>query len=174
MQYEISSEVEKVANEVIKQHHPDLRSKTIHYLILDKKDSDGMSVRKMSKDKTVAAEIKILTGDAAFLISGESRTDDNGPSSIVVVKVYQLPWRTLEQKTREALIDSQICRLVYDDETGAPSLVDFDAKLSNSNVARFGAWNLDIERLQNAMKDLPLFEENGKPKVQKAAAGGFE
>lgn len=172
MQYEVSQEVEKVANKVIREHHPDLAHKTIHYLKLDKKDSDGMSVAKWSKGHQIAAEIKVLSGDAAFLISKESRTDDDGPTSVVVLKVYSLPWNNIkEDRVREALIDSQLCRLVYDDETGKPSILEYDAKVHNSNLKRFGAWNNELLGLWNATKELPLFEENGKAKVQKAAAG---
>jgi len=176
MQYELSSEVAKVAERVIKQHHPDLYSKRIHYLMLDKKDDKGSSVSKKSKGHQVFAEIKVLSSDAAFLISGEARTDDDGPMPVVVLKVYRMPWMNLKADTREALIDSQLCRLIYDDETGRPSIMEYDAKLFNANLAHYGAWNDDIEKVLKATKDLPLFEENGKPKAEevkvvKAAAG---
>lgn len=170
MQYELSSEVAKVAEGVIKRHHPDLYSKRIHYLMLDKKDDKGSSVSKKSKGHQVFAEVKVLSSDAAFLISGEARTDDDGPVPVVVLKVYRMPWMNLKAETREALIDSQLCRLIYDDETGRPSIMEYDAKLFNANLAHYGAWNDDIESVLKATKDLPLFEENGKPKIQKAAA----
>jgi Putative phage metallopeptidase len=166
MQYELSSEVAKVAERVIKQHHPDLYSKRIHYLMLDKKDDKGSSVSKKSKGHQVFAEIKVLSGDAAFLVSGEARTDDDGPKPIVVLKVYRMPWMNLKTETREALIDSQLCRLTYDDETGRPSIMEYDAKLFGANIAHYGTWNDEIERVLRAAKDLPLFEENGKPKTE--------
>ena len=81
----------------------------------------------------------------------------------------------LEQhaEIREALIDSQLCRLIYDDETGRPSIMEYDAKLFNANLAHYGAWNDEIERVLNAAKDLPLFAEPEKSevKIKKAAAG---
>jgi hypothetical protein len=166
MQYELSSEVAKVAEGVIKRHHPDLYSKRIHYLMLDKKDDKGSSVSKKSKGHQVFAEIKVLSSDAAFLISGEARTDDDGPTPVVVLKVYRMPWMNLKAEIREALIDSQLCRLIYDDETGRPSIMEYDAKLFNANLAHYGAWNDEIERVLRATKDLPLFEENSKPKEQ--------
>ena len=166
MQYELSSEVAKVAEGVIKRHHPDLYSKRIHYLMLDKKDDKGSSVSKKSKGHQVFAEIKVLSSDAAFLISGEARTDDDGPMPVVVLKVYRMPWMNLRAETREALIDSQLCRLIYDDETGRPSIMEYDAKLLSANLAHYGAWNDEIQRVLKAPKDLPLFEENGKPKEE--------
>jgi hypothetical protein len=120
----------------------------------------------------------VLSSDAAFLISGEARTDDDGPTPVVVLKVYRMPWMNLKPETREALIDSQLCRLIYDDETGRPSIMEYDAKLFNANLAHYGAWNDDIERVLKATRDLPLFEENGKPKeeqtvkIVKAAGNG--
>ena len=178
MQYELSSEVEKVASKVIRQHHPDLAHKKIYYLLLDKKDADGMSVAKWSKGHQIAAEIKVISGDAAFLLSRESRSDDLGPESVVVVKVYSLPWRNIDkEQTREALLDSQLCRLVYDDETGKPSIMEYDAKVYGSNLKRYGAWNHEIERLFEATKELPLLEGLDKaaaPKVVKANGNGKE
>lgn len=176
MQYELSSEVAKVAEGVIRQHHPDLQSKKVYYLILDQKDEKtGLSKAKKSKGHTIPAEIKILSGDAAFLVSGETGTDENGPVPVVVVKVYRNPWMFIKEDTRKAVIDSVLCRLDYDDLTGKPTLLEYDAKLMAANVAHFGAYNDDIERVLRAAKDLPLFEENGKAKVQKAeAANGAE
>jgi len=165
MQYELSSEVAKVAEQVIKRHHPDLYTKRIHYLMLDKKDDKGSSVSKKSKGHQVFAEIKVLSSDAAFLISGEARTDDDGPTPVVVLKVYRMPWMNLKAETREALIDSQLCRLSYNDETGRPSIEEYDAKLHSANLAHYGAWNDEIERVLRAPKDLPLFEENGRLKT---------
>lgn len=172
MQYEISSEVEKVADKVIKQYHPDLAHKTIRYWMLDQKDEKtGLSKTKKSNGKTIPAEIKILKGDAAFAASEESRTGEGGPSAVVVVKAHRMPWVILEPNEREGVIDAVLCRLFYDEISGAPSLLEYDAKLFAANVAHYGAYTDSIERLLNAAKDLPLFEENGKPKVQKAAAG---
>lgn len=164
--YELSNEVEKVATNVIRRHHPDLLSKKVYYVIVDKKDSDGLSVPKTSKGHQIPAEIKVINGDAAFLISGETSTDDNGPLSVVLVKVYSRPWRFIKEETREALLDSQLCRLIYDDETGKPSILEFDAKVNNSNIKRYGAWNREIEGLLNATKELPLIAE-----IEKAESG---
>lgn len=173
--YELSREVERVADKVIKQHHPDLMSKKVYYVIVDKKDSDGVSVAKFSKGHQIPAEIKVINGDAAFLISGETSTDDNGPLSVVLCKVYRMPWKHLKEETREALLDSQLCRIIYDDETGKPSILEYDAKVNNSNLKRYGAWNHEIERLFDATKELPLIAEIEKAetgvKIQKAAAG---
>jgi hypothetical protein len=77
-----------------------------------------------------------------------------------------MPWMNLKAEIREALIDSQLCRLIYDDETGRPSIMEYDAKLFNANLAHYGAWNDEIERVLKATKDLPLFEENSKPKAE--------
>jgi hypothetical protein len=174
--YELSHEVEKVATKVIKQYHPDLLSKKVYYVIVDKKDSDGVSVAKFSKGHQIPAEIKVINGDAAFLISGESSTDDNGPLSVVLCKVYRTPWKHLKEETREALLDSQLCRVIYDDETGKPSILEYDAKVNNSNLKRYGAWNHEIERLFDATKELPLIKEIEKAesevKVVKANGNG--
>jgi hypothetical protein len=169
MQYEISNEVAKVAERVIKQFHPDLSSKNIQYMLLDKKDktTNQSVMKKNSRGHVIPAEIEIHRGAAALLISREVRTDENGPTPVVSIKVYNMPWLILDAKEREAMLDEQLCRLIYNDETGAPSKLDYDAKLMAANVARFGAYNESIERILKAAKELPLIEiaeDNGKAK----------
>ena len=63
MQYEISSEVEKVAKGVIKDHLTDLKSKKIIYITQDKKDDKtGNSVAQMRKGKPIIGDVKLVGG----------------------------------------------------------------------------------------------------------------
>ena len=180
MQYEISSEVEKVANSLIKQFHPELSSKDIKYVTQERKDKGtGEAQAQMRKGKPVFADVKIVGGLNAFLCSGEDRTDENGPVAFPVLVVSRHAWNMFNPKAREAMIDEQLCRLDYNAETGRPSVLDHDAKVFTLNIKRFGAWHEDLERFLTAAQDFPLFkeldesvtEEKPKVKVQKATAG---
>lgn len=163
MQYELSDSVRKVANSVIRRFHPDLAHKDIRYVMLSKFDKEGQLVEKRSKNgHIVMAEVETITGTKAFLISGESRTDENGPTGLFVIKVYLYTWNLLDEKEREAMLDEQLCQLNYNDETGAPSKGEYDALIFASNVRRFGLWNERIERVLNAAKELPLFAEQAE------------
>ncbi len=160
MQYELSSEVEKVANSLIRQFHDELKGKKIVFVSQEKKDDKtGQSVAQMRKGRPVLADIKVVGGLNAFLVSGEARTDLNGPTPFAVMVVSKHAWNLLQPKQREAMLDEQLCRLDYDTETGKPTLVDFDVHAMTLNAKRFGAWNEDLDRFLTAAQDFPLFKE---------------
>jgi hypothetical protein len=178
MQYELSKEVEKVAERLIKQFHDELKGKDIRYVTQEKKDDKtGQSVAQMRKGRPVLADIKVVGGLNAFLCSGEERTDLNGPIPFAVMVVSKHAWNLLKPKQREAMLDEQLCRLDYDSETGKPTVGDYDVHAITLNAKRFGAWNDDLDRFLTAAQDFPLFREldeavtEPKPKVVKASAG---
>jgi len=178
MQYELSSEVEKVANSLIKQFHPELASKDIKYVTQERKDKGtGEAQAQMRKGKPVFADVKIVGGLNAFLVSGEDRTDENGPVAFPVLVVSRHAWNMFSPKAREAMLDEQLCRIDYNTETGRPSVLDHDAKVFTLNVKRFGAWHEDLERFLTAAQEFPLFKDldeavtQPKAKVVKASAG---
>ena len=176
MQYELSNEVEKVANSLIKQFHSDLASEKIVFVTQERKDkSTGKSQAQMRKGKPVFADVKVVGGLNAFLVSGEARTDENGPVPFVCMVVSRHAWNYLKPKQREGMIDEQLCRLDYDTESGRPTVLDYDAKAYVANLKRFGAWNDDLESLLKHADEFPLFADLDESvtgvKVQKAAAG---
>lgn len=160
MQYEISNDVEKVAKEVIKEHHKDeLSHRRIVYITQEKKDEKtGMAVAQMRKGKPIFGDIKIITGLNAFLASGEEQTDFDGPTPIVALVVSKHAWNLLKPEQRKAWVDQQLCRLDYDLETGKPSIGDFDVKEMTVIAKRYGAWNDDLSAFFKAAKQYPLFE----------------
>ncbi len=159
MEYEISSEAEKVARHLIKKDHRDLESKDIRYVVQIRKDAEtGEAQQQMRKGKPVFADVKVVGGLNAFLISGEARTDSNGPTPIAVVLISNFAWTKFNQKQREACLDEQLCRLDYDLETGRPTVLAFDATVMTLNVKRYGAWHEDLARMFDASKEMPLFE----------------
>lgn len=160
MQYEISAEVEKVAKLVIKEHLSDLKSKNIVYITQDKKDDkSGQSVAQMRKGKPIMADIKLVGGLNAFLASGETRTDYDGPQAFLVVVVSRFAWEKLAAEQRKALIHQQLIRLDYNVDTGKPSLIDFDVKEFSIIAKTYGAWNDDLGRFLQTAKTHPLFED---------------
>lgn len=160
MEYEVSQEVEKLANQLIKQYHSELVPKNIIYVTQTRKDKEtGEAQAQMRKGKPVLADIKVVSGLNAFLASGDVRTDANGPVPFAVMVVSKHAWNALNPKQREAMIDDQLCRLDYDDETGRPTVIDYDVAAFTLNVKRFGAWNHDLDTFLNAAKEFPLFKD---------------
>lgn len=178
MEYELSQEAGKVAKDLIKQFHDELKSKDIRFVMQIRKDAEtGEAQQQLRKGKPVFADVKVVGGLNAFLISGEARTDSNGPTPIAVVVLSNYAWNKFSLKQREACLDEQLCRLDYNLETGRPTILDYDASVMTLNVKRFGAWHEDLDRFLTAAKDFPLFAELDEPvtqpiKVKKSAAGG--
>lgn len=159
MEYEISQDAEKVARRLIQKDHPDLKSKDIRYVMQIRKDAEtGEAQQQMRKGKPVFADVKVVGGLNAFLISGEARTDSNGPTPIAVVVLSNYAWTKFNPTQREACLDEQLCRLDYDLETGRPTVLAFDASVMTLNVKRYGAWHEDLARMFEASKEMPLLE----------------
>lgn len=160
MQYEISAEVEKVAKGVIKDHLTDLKSKKIVYVTQDKKDDKtGNSVAQMRKGKPIIGDIKLVGGLNAFLASGETRTDYDGPTPFAVLVVSRLAWEKLSTEQRRAWVHQQLNRLDYNLDTGKPSLIEFDVKEFSVIAKLYGAWNDDLGMFLKTAKEHPLFED---------------
>jgi hypothetical protein len=160
MQYEISAEVEKVAKGVIKDHLTDLKSKKIVYITQDKKDDKtGNSVAQMRKGKPIIGDVKLVGGLNAFLASGETRTDYDGPTPFAVLVVSRLAWEKLSTEQRRAWVHQQLNRLDYNLDTGKPALIDFDVKEFSVIAKLYGAWNDDLGLFLKTAKEHPLFDD---------------
>jgi putative metallopeptidase len=160
MQYEISSEVEKVAKVVVKDHLTDLKSKKIVYVTQDKKDDKtGNSVAQMRKGKPIIGDVKLVGGLNAFLASRETRTDHDGPTPFAVLVVSRLAWEKLATEQRRAWVHQQLNRLEYNIDTGKPTLIDFDVKEFSIIAKLYGAWNDDLGLFLKTAKEHPLFED---------------
>lgn len=173
MQYEISTEVEKVAKVVIKEHLQELGSKKIVYVTQEKKDDKtGVAVAQMRKGKPILGDIKIIGGLNAFLASGEDQTDHNGPAPFPCLVVSRHAWNLLKPEQRKAFVHQQLNRLDYDDETGKPSLIDYDVKEFSVIAKLYGDWNDDLSTFFKAAKQYPLFETEAQPPAAKVVKGG--
>jgi hypothetical protein len=177
MQYELSNEVEKVANAVIKEHLTDLASKRIVYITQEKKDDKtGVAVAQMRKGKPIIGDVKLVGGLNAFLASGEARTDHNGPTPFAVLVVSRYAWDELKPEQRKAWTHQQLNRLDYNVDTGKPSILDYDIKEFSVIAKLYGAWNDDLSLFLKTAKQHPLFEDldsevaadKGTPKIVKA------
>lgn len=158
MQYEIATDVQKIAKRLIREDHQDLASKDIRFIFKLNKDKNDQSVPMKSKGRAFIATTKIIGGEIAFVASGEEATDANGPDPFVLVTVSKYTWNQFTPEQRLAAVDAQLCKLDYDIDTGRPSLVDFDVQAHTRNVKKYGAWNHDLNHFFDAAKQAPLFE----------------
>lgn len=158
MQFELAKDAEKLAKRLIREDHNDLASKNIVFVYELKKDKNDQSVAMMRKGKQKVADVKILGGLTAFLISGEETTDINGPDAFPVVTISKHAWTQMTPEQRLAAIDAQLCKLDYDVETGRPTLIDYDVQAHTRNVKKYGAWSRNLHLFLAAAKQAPLFE----------------
>lgn len=174
MQYERATEVEKLAKRLVKEDHNDLLSKKIVFVFELKKDKQDQAVAQMRKGKAKVADVKIIGGLQAFLISGDEATGENGPDAFPVVTISKHAWNALTDAQRPAAIDAQLCRLDYNAETGRPTIIDYDVNAHSRNVKKYGAWNEDLTHFFAAAKQAPLFETQPEIAEQTAAEPGPE
>jgi len=172
MQYELSNEVERIADEIIGEHLPDLDGRKISYFfIVNLDEKTGQLVPKLSKGKQVLAELDTDTGKKAF------RIYKNNETTGAALWVYKHAWNLLTPDQRKALIHQQLCRLDFDLDSGKPSIIEYDVKEFSQIARLYGGWNADLDIFLKAAKPEPLFEwlndaeAKGKVKVVKPTAG---
>ena len=182
MQYELSSEVAKVAGILIKDHYPDLQRPRIVYLFQEKVDQKtGQAVMPKSKGKNQYGKAKLVTGLNAFLASGDEETDDDGPKPFFVILITKVAWYRMSKEHKAALVDHELMHCEYDSEGDTLSIRDHDIQEFTEIVKRHGVWNNDLEMFFNAAKQLPLpmaaSAGNGKivePEASGTAVESFE
>src|SRR5688572_2425577 len=109
MKYELSKEVETVADEIIGEHLPDLDGRNIEYhFVFNIDDKTGQLVPRLIKDKPVFAEVETFTAKKAYIHFHENDTEG------AALWIYKHAWNLLTPDQRKALIHQQLCRLDFD------------------------------------------------------------
>lgn len=166
MEYQVSTEVQKVAEGLIKNFHPHLNGATIVYLFQNKRDrATGAAVIPISKGKPVLGQAKLVTGLNAFLVSGATRTDGDEIDPFFVLLITKPAWDRMKAAQRQALVDHELCHFGIDDESGKPTLIPHDLEEFNAIVRRHGLWEESVEQFFKSAKQIPLPLDNKAKKV---------
>lgn len=148
MEYRVSEEVERVAQELIEEHHPHLLGVRIEYVFLSKTPK--------SKGKDVWGRAKKISGLPAFLADDPKRLPESyedQPPDFFVIEISEEVWRRLKPKGKRALVDHELshCEIVEDEE-GRVSLaiVGHDVTEFEAVLRRHGLWNESVKEFVEA------------------------
>lgn len=173
MEYQVSDEVRKVAEPLIKNFHSHLNGLTIVYLFQNKRDKrTGAAIAPRSKGKALLGQAKLVTGLSAFLVSGATRTDGDEIEPFFVLLITKFTWDKMKAAQRQALVDHELCHMGIDDDSGRPVILPHDVTEFNAIVRRHGLWSDDVQLFFKSAKQMPLPLEAKNIAVRKAAAAG--
>lgn len=151
MEYQVASDVAKVAKPLIEKYHPQLKGVRIIYLFQTQRDKKtGAPTMPLVKKRPVLGLAKLVTGLNAFLVSGATRTDGDDIQPFFVILITKYAWEKLKQSQREALVDHELCHCGIGGDEGKLTLLPHDLDEFNCIVQRHGAWEEGVEAFLNA------------------------
>lgn len=165
------SSVVKLAQDLIRDHHPSLKEAWIAILMRTKPTTSKGKVVMGHAEKVSEKWKALVKVDFDFLIWLDDET-----------------WGESDEQRRRAILDHELCHCKYDPGTGKTSLRGHDIEEFGEIVERYGAWKADLlnfkTRLERGEQNQPA--ESGKvtrqlsmlpPKggvITVDPAGGFE
>lgn len=148
--YTESQEVEMIAEDLIKLHHPHLVDEPIRFIFRDKAAKKG--------GKVVLGTASLIGGRNAWFSLSEEEWDREEKRqetpSFFVIEIAQDEWGKLQPHQKQALIDHELCHCwACDTEKGKGedkrevrtlSLKAHDIEEFSAVVQRFGFWKQDV------------------------------
>jgi hypothetical protein len=133
-------EVQKIAQELIPEHHPHLVDVRIDYVFIDKIPNKG--------NKQVWGTMRKIGSLAAYLAAPSEEQEDGGAGDFFCMTITKPVWDQLEHDDRVALVDHELCHAgVEEDEDGIKKLktIPHDLEEFNCIVERHGLWRKDVQ-----------------------------
>lgn len=149
-EYQPAPEVEQVARRLIDDFHTHLATVRIEYVFCTEQLKE--------KGKVIWGRAKKVSGLNAWLADEDRDYDAKSPDDFFVVEIHRGTWLVIDEKSRRALVDHELCHF-WVDEAGALSLLAHDLEEFNAVVRRNGLWADDIKFfLEAAGRQKDLFE----------------
>ncbi len=136
-------EVEQIARELIRAHHPHLRLARMEFLFSPKGTK--------SKGREVWGTMRKVSSLSAFL-AGE--TDEEGPGALFCMVISEPIWNVLTAARRRALVDHELAHAwieAKDDGSLALQIVGHDVEEFASVILRHGLYRDDLVQLSDCM-----------------------
>jgi hypothetical protein len=127
---EVTSEVLDIAKEIIKDHRPDLEECMIGFVFRDE--------AAVSRGKIILATTRKAPANIKPYLSEEI-------NMLIIVAKDQ--WDLLSTEQRRALIDHELCHIIYSGRDWALQGHDFEE--FKVIIDRYGLWNYDLLRLKD-------------------------
>lgn len=146
-EYRPAPSVQRIAEDLIREHHDHLADVRIEYAFRDK------AAKKAGK--TVFGTARKVGGLNAFLATDTDETGSDEVDDFFVIEIAEDTWRILDQFQRVALVDHELCHCVieHDEETGEPKLKlkGHDLEEFRSIVDRHGLWEPELVSMADSM-----------------------
>lgn len=133
-------DVQKIAQELIPEHHPHLVEVRIEYVFIDKIPNKG--------NKQVWGTMRKIGALPAYLAAPAEDQADGYTSDFFCMTITLPVWEQLSQEDKVALVDHELCHAgVEEDEDGVKKLkiIPHDLEEFNAIVERHGLWRKDVE-----------------------------
>jgi Putative phage metallopeptidase len=143
--YKPAPEVEKIARELIRDHHKHLFKRRVEFVFTEKAPKSGT--------KEIWGTARIVNGLAAFLANRETveefADEEAMNEDFFVIAISEPVWGILSERCRKALLDHELCHCwVEEKDDGGTSLklVHHDLEEFGAVVQRWGVWRDDLDR----------------------------
>jgi predicted metallopeptidase len=153
--FDRSETIEKMAKDLIREHHPELVSLDIVYLWSNRNMQKG-GKEIIAKICKASALIKSLTGH-----------------DVIVIASYP-QFQSLTDKQKRACIDHELCHVLIDEDVaGTPKvkIVAHDVEEFGAVIERHGLYMSDLTMLGRVVRKVLIREANGAKKVVKLRPG---
>jgi hypothetical protein len=157
--YRYAPDVEKIAKELIREHHRHLTNVEIKFVFTDK-------IQKRAGKETWGTARKV--GSLAAFLAGQDENDEQ--ATFFVITITEPIWSYLPPEKRRALVDHELCHcwIDLDDEGDHPKLilVGHDLEEFIQVIQRHGLWRDDVQKFVEVGSPLlqnSLFEEATEP-----------
>jgi hypothetical protein len=149
-----------VANRLIDKHHSHLGPIRIEYYFLSE------PIEERGKD--VWGRARKVTGLNAYLALPVKPEQAIEPKGFFVIEIVKHVWGQLDEKSKLALVDHELCHCWVDDE-GNLKITPHDLEEFNSIVRRYGLWRDDVVAFLDAAQG-KLFDRRRPDAPDKAAS----
>ncbi|HKQ90868.1 MAG TPA: putative metallopeptidase [Blastocatellia bacterium] len=153
-EYQPAPEVKEVARRLIDDFHTHLATVRIEYVFCVEQLKE--------KGKVVWGRAKKVSGLNAWLADEDRDYGAKSPDDFFVVEIHRATWLMIDEKSRRALVDHELCHF-WVDENGNLAILGHDLEEFNAVVRRHGLWADDIKFfLEAAGRQKELFDIAGQ------------
>lgn len=171
--YRPAAAVERIAKELIPQHHDHLATCDIVYLFVDPPAK--------SKGSIVWGKASIITGKPAFLLAlpkligtdAEHMGADGADYALFVIEIAETIWNHLDDRARRALVDHELSHCwAGEDAEGRFKLATrgHDVEEFQGVIERHGMWRPEIKTFADTVEQLTLADRWDGPTTEGAEA----
>jgi len=146
-QYIAAPEVQKVAEELINEHHVHLKGIRIEYVFVDKTPNRA--------GKEVWGTMRKVNALPAYLASNDDDKENGYIEPFFVMVISQPIWGNLTPDKKLALVDHELCHAgIKDDKEGnpKPTIIPHDLEEFTCIVKRHGLWREDVKEFAEEAK----------------------